>query len=305
MLVTLKQVLSKANNKNYAVGAFNINNLEIMQAVVNAAVKLKSPVILQTTEGAIKYAGIKYLKAMVKVAVDESKIPIVLHLDHGRDMEIIKQAIKLGYTGIMYDGSHLSFNKNIENTRKVVKLAHKRGISVEAELGTIGGAEEKIRARKIIYTDPDKAKEFVKKTGVNALAISIGTSHGAYKFKGTPKLDINRLREIKQLLKIPLVLHGASTVPRQLVKIAEKYGAKLGKPQGVPESQLISAIKNGIDKVNTDTDLRIAFDAAVRRFLKERPEDFDPRHVIGSSRELIQKVVEHKIEFVLGSRGKA
>ncbi len=304
MLATLKQVLTKADKAKYAVGAFNINNLEIMQAIVNAAAKLKSPVILQTSEGAIKYAGMNYLKCMVEEAAKTNKIPIVLHVDHGRDMEIIKQAIKTGYTSIMYDGSHLPFEQNIANTKKVVAMAHAKGISVEGELGTIGGAEEKIVARKIIYTNPDSAKEFVEKTGIDALAVAIGTSHGAYKFAGAAKLDIKRLREIKQKLKMPLVLHGASGVPEWVVQTATHYGAKLGKPEGVPDDQIKEAIKNGINKINTDTDLRLAFDAGVREVLSMSPEEFDPRHILGRARELMQEVVEHRIK-IFGSAGKA
>lgn len=304
MLATLRQVLSKAQKEKYAVGAFNINNLEIMQAIVNAATKLKSPVILQTSEGAIAYAGIKYLKCLVAQAAQDNKIPIVLHLDHGRNTEILKEAIKTGYTSIMYDGSHLPFEENISNTKKVVSMAHAKGISVEGELGTIGGAEEKIIARKIIYTDPNAAKEFVDRTGVDALAVAIGTSHGAYKFAGAAKLDIKRLREIRQKVKVPLVLHGASGVPEWVVRTAEHYGAKLGKPEGVPDEQIKEAIKNGVCKVNTDTDLRLAFDAGVREFLSKMPEDFDPRHILGRARELMQEVVEHRIKL-FGSAGKS
>jgi fructose-bisphosphate aldolase class II len=304
MLATLKQVLSKADKGKYAVGAFNINNLEIVQAVVNAAAKLKSPVILQTSEGAIKYAGMKYLKCLVATAASESKIPIVLHVDHGRDLEIIKQAIKTGYTSVMIDGSHLPFDENVALTKKVVGWAHAKGVSVEGELGTIGGAEEKIIARKIIYTDPAAAKEFVAKTGVDALAVAIGTSHGAYKFAGAGKLDIERLKVIKKTLNMPLVLHGASGVPDWLVHTAEHYGAKLGKPGGVPDEQIKLAIKNGINKINTDTDIRLAFDAGVREVIATAPEEFDPRHILGRARELMQDVVEHRIKL-FGSAGRA
>ena len=304
MLATLKQVLAKANKGKYAVGAFNINNLEIIQSVVNAAAKLKSPVILQTSEGAIKYAGMKYLKVMVAEAAEENKIPIVLHIDHGRDLEIIKEAIKTGYTSVMIDGSHLPFDENVAVTKKVVGWAHAKGVSVEGELGTIGGAEEKIVARKIIYTDPAVAKEFVDKTGVDALAVAIGTSHGAYKFAGAAKLDIERLRIIKKILNMPLVLHGASGVPDWLVHTAEHYGAKLGKPGGVPDDQIKAAIKNGINKINTDTDIRLAFDAGVREVIATAPEEFDPRHILGRARELMQDVVEHRIKL-FGSVNKA
>lgn len=304
MIVTLKEVLSKAQKQKYAVGAFNINNMEILQAVVNAAEKLRSPVIVQTSEGAIKYAGLDMLYHMVNSIAESTNIPIVLHLDHGRDIETIKQCIKIGYSSVMFDGSHLELEKNIKLTKQVVQMAHKEGISVEGELGTIGGAEDLISARKILYTDPEAAKEFVEKTNVDALAVAIGTSHGAYKFKCKSSLDINRLKEINKKVKIPLVLHGASQVPDWIVKQATKYGARLGEPEGVPESQIKQAIKNGVCKINTDTDLRLAFDAAVRKILKEQPNDFDPRHILAPARELIQKVVEHRIKL-FGSVNKS
>ncbi len=303
MLVTLKHILNKANKGNYAVGAFNINNMEITQAIINAATAQKAPVILQTSEGALAYAGIDYLYCLAHNAAKQ-KVPVALHLDHGRDLELIKKCIKAGWTGIMYDGSHLPFDENIKNTKKVVQWAHKKGIGVEGELGTIGGAEEKIVARQIIYTDPDAAIEFVEKTGVDALAIAIGTSHGAYKFEGSARLDLHLLKSIKEKLNMPLVLHGASGVPVWLVTQAARFGAQLGKPEGVPDEQITEAVKNGINKINTDTDLRLAFDAAVRKFLAEKPEDFDPRHILSPARELIQQVVEHRIQL-FGSSGKA
>ncbi len=303
MLVTLKQILVKAHKKNYAVGAFNINNMEITQAIINAAVAQKSPVIIQTTEGALGYAGIDYLRCLAHNSAQQ-KVPVVLHLDHGRDMELIKKCIKAGWTGVMYDGSHLPFEENVKNTKKVVQMAHKKGIGVEGELGTIGGAEEKVIARQIIYTDPEAAKEFVEKTGVDALAIAIGTSHGAYKFEGSARLDLHLLKTIKQKLDMPIVLHGASGVPAWLVTQAARYGAQLGKPEGVPDEQIKQAVEYGINKINTDTDIRLAFDAAVRKFLSEKPEDFDPRHILSPARELIQQVVEHRMQ-VFGSSGKA
>jgi fructose-bisphosphate aldolase class II len=303
MLVTLKQILAKANKGNYAVGAFNINNMEIAQGIINAAKAQKSPVILQTSEGALSYAGIEYLKCLAYNAAKE-KMPVALHVDHGRDLDLIRNCIKAGWTGIMYDGSHLPFEQNVKNTKKVVQWAHKKGIGVEGELGTIGGAEEKIISRHIIYTDPDAAVEFVEKTGVDALAIAIGTSHGAYKFEGSGKLDIHLLKTIKEKLQMPLVLHGASGVPAWLVTQAARYGAQLGKPEGVPDDQISKAVANGINKINTDTDLRLAFDAAVRKFLAEKPEDFDPRHILSPARDLIQQVVEHRMQL-FGSSGKA
>ena len=304
MLANTKKLLEKARRGKYAVGHFNINNMEIVQGVVQAANNLKSPVILATSEGAIKYAGINFLYDLAKTASELSKVPVALHLDHGKDLKIIKQAIKLGYSSVMIDASHEKFEKNIKITKKVVKLAHKKGISVEAELGTIGGTEDLVSSKRIIYTDPEKAREFVERTGCDFLAIAIGTSHGAYKFKGKADLRIDLLKQIKEAVKVPLVLHGASEVPKDVVKLAEKYGAKLKGVKGVPDEQVKKAVRNGICKTNTDTDLRIAFDATVRKTLKKNPKDFDPRHILSPARELITKVVENRIK-VLRSGGKA
>ncbi len=304
MLVSSKEVLTKAQKGKYAVGAFNVNDLEIMEAIVAGAIRLRSPVILQTTEGAIEYAGLKYLAGMIKTAAHENKIPIVLHLDHGKDIKIIKQCIKEGYTSVMIDASQYDFDKNISITKKVVSLCHRKGISVEAELGIIGGAEDKVSKRRIILTDTNYAKLFVDKTGVDSLAVAIGTSHGAYKFNGGGKLDIKRLKEIRAKVKIPLVLHGASGVPRDIVRKAVKYGAKLEDVSGVPDSQIKQAIKNGICKINTDTDLRLSFTAAEREFLAKHPGEFDPRKILKPAKELIQKTVERRIRL-FGSGGKA
>ncbi|MBU0460362.1 MAG: class II fructose-1,6-bisphosphate aldolase [Nanoarchaeota archaeon] len=300
MLANTKTILEKAARKNYAVGHFNINNMEILQGVVQAANNLKAPIIVATSEGAIKYAGMNFLYDLVRTASELSKVPIALHLDHGQDMNIIRQAIKIGYSSVMFDGSHYPFKKNLRLTKKVVKLAHKKNISVEAELGTIGGVEDNIKSKKIIYTDPEKAQEFVNKTGCDFLAIAIGTSHGAYKFRGPAKLNFALLKEIKQKIKVPLVLHGGSEVPREVVQQAEKYGAKLSGVRGVPDQQIRMAVKYGINKINTDTDLRIAFDAAVRKIIKTKPKDFDPRHILAPARDLITKVAEHRIK-VFGS----
>ena len=298
MFANTKKLLTLAHKKKYAVPHFNINNMEIVQGVVSAAKKLKSPIILATSEGAIKYAGMEYLLSIAKVASKEAGIPIALHLDHGRDINVIKKAIKLGYSSVMFDGSNLSFKDNIKITSKIVKMAHRKGISVEAELGTIGGAEDLVSSRKIIYTDPAKAEEFVAKTKCDFLAVAIGTSHG----KGLLRQDI--LKEINERIKIPLVLHGASGVPRALVTKAEKYGASLKGVVGVPNAQIRKAIQYGITKINTDTDLRISFDAAVRKFLQQHPKDFDPRHILGPARDLIEKTAQDRI-MVFGSKNKA
>lgn len=301
-VVSMKQLLEKANKKNYAVGAFNVNDMEIAEAVVRAAEAQKSPVIVQTSEGAIAYAGLKVLFEIVKTVIEDSKIPAAIHLDHGRNMDIIKKCIKIGYTSVMIDASHFEFDENIKLTKKVVRLAQKKNVSVEAELGTIGGAEESVVSRKIIYTEPSAAKEFIDSTGVDALAIAIGTSHGAFKFAGKAKLDINRLKQIKALVKTPLVLHGASCVPQDLLARAKKFGAKIENAEGVPDSQISLAVKNGINKINTDTDLRLAFTEAVRETLSKKPEEFDPRKILGPARDSIQKIVEHRMKLFGSSK---
>ncbi len=305
MLVTAKSVLTKANKGKYAIGAFNTNNMEITQAIIEAAVELKSPVIIQTSEGAIEYAGLDYIFAINKVAAS-AKVPVVLHLDHGKNLNTVKKCIDIGYTSVMYDGSALPFAQNVANTKKVVDMAHKKGVTVEAELGALAGVEDfvSVAARDATFTDPDQAVEFVKKTGCDSLAIAIGTSHGAYKFKGKSKLDIKRLAEIKKLLKMPLVLHGASGVPQYLVRQADHYGAKLGSPKGVSNREIKLAIKNGINKINTDTDLRLAFLAAIRKDLITKPKNFDPRKILAPAREAMKKVVKERI-VTFGSKNKA
>lgn len=304
MLALTKTLLLAAQRDHYALAHFNINNLEIVQGVVQAAVNLKSPIILATSEGAIEYAGIHFLYSLAKTASELASVPIALHLDHGKDINVIKQAIDIGYSSVMIDASHEDFERNVALTRRVVVLAHKKGVFVEAELGTIGGVEDKVSARSIILTDPLKAAEFVRRTGCDFLAVAIGTSHGAYKFAGKATLRIDIVKEIRRRTKVPLVLHGASGVPTEIVWQAEKYGAKLAGVEGVPDAQIRAAVKNGICKINTDTDLRIAFDAAVRRVIVEQPADFDPRHLLGPARDLIRQVAEHRIR-VFGSAGKA
>jgi len=304
MFAATQKILQKAHQGNYAVAHFNINNMEIMQGVVQAAENLNAPVILATSEGAIKYAGINFLRDLANTAAELSHVPVALHLDHGRDLEIIRKAIKLGYSSVMIDASSEKFQRNIQLTKRVVFLAHRHGISVEAELGTIGGVEDLVSARNIIYTDPQKAQEFVEKTGCDFLAVAIGTSHGAYKFHGNVKLRMDILKEIKKKVKLPLVLHGASGVPSSVVKQAEKYGAKLSGVQGVPDSQIKLAVKHGINKINTDTDLRLAFDAGIREVIKTKPAVFDPRKMLEPARAAITKVAEQRIK-VFGSQGKA
>ncbi len=300
MLESGKKLLNQASKKGYALGAFNTSNLEISQAIIKAAeeLKLKEGVIIQTSETAIKYAGLKNIYRIVASLAEEAKIPVCLHLDHGRTMPLIKKCIEIGYTSVMIDASHHKFEKNICLTKKVVGWAHKKKVSVEAELGTIGGKEDYVKG-KIQYTDPEKATEFVKKTRIDSLAVAIGTSHGPNKFVGLkgkkPKLDINRLKKIKKELSIPLVLHGASEVPQNIVAKANKFGARIRKASGVPESQLKKAIKGGINKINEDTDLRLCFTATVRGFLKKKPAVFDPRKIIGAGREEIKKLVKKRM----------
>lgn len=309
MLVSSKPMLEKARRGKYAVPAFNINNLEILQAVVDAAVAEKSPVIIQTSEGAIQYAGMEYLGMMVRVAGKLNRIPIAFHLDHGKNYALVKKAINSGfYTSVMYDGSSRPFAENVRKTRELVRLAHSKrpSIQVEAELGAIPGKEDLVNVseRDAFFTDPEEAVVFVQKTGCDSLAISIGTAHGAFKFKSDPHLDFDRLRDIKKRIKIPLVLHGASEVDQRLVKIANSFGAKLGGVKGVSNRLLSHAVKLGINKVNIDTDLRIAFDAGVRKFLKEKPSVFDPRKILAPAKEFITREARDKMRL-LGSSGKA
>ena len=300
MLTSLTPVLKKANKKRYAVGAFNINNLEILQGIMAAANALKSPVILSTSEGAIDYAGMEELAALAHLAAKRSKQPVVFHLDHGKNEKLVIKAIKSGlYTSVMYDGSTLPFKENIRRTKKIVRLAHARGISVEAELGAIAGIEDfvSVQEQDAHLTDPDQALEFVQKTGCDALAVAIGTSHGAYKFKGASKLDFKRLEQIKNLVNIPLVLHGASGIPANIKRQCTKYGCKIDKARGVSNAHVKKAIALGINKVNIDSDLRLAFDAGVRKFLHHNPEVIDPRKILTPARDLITQVVTQKIKL--------
>lgn len=304
MLVTLKKILKKAQKGRYAIPAFNINDLEILQAIMEAAKKLRSPIIIQTSEGAIKYAGMENLFQMVKIAA-KGKIPVVFHLDHGKDLKIVKKAIKFGYTSVMYDGSSLSYKENIKNTKKVVVWARRRGVSVEAELGALRGIEDlvSVSEKEAILTNPKQAKEFVSETSCDALAVAIGTSHGAYKFKGATKLDLKRLEEIRKNVKVPLVLHGASGVPKDLVKLIKKCGGNVGEARGNSPSEIKQAIKKGICKVNIDTDLRLAFTAGVRCELKRDKDEIDPREILGEAKKIMQKVAEDKIKLC-DSQGK-
>ncbi|MBQ3540245.1 MAG: class II fructose-1,6-bisphosphate aldolase [Phascolarctobacterium sp.] len=301
-LVTSTEMFKKAYEGKYAVGAFNVNNMEIIQGIIEAAKIEQAPLILQVSAGARKYASHIYLMKLVEAAVEDSGLPICLHLDHGEDFEICKACVDGGFTSVMIDGSKHSFEENIELTKRVVDYAHNKGVVVEAELGKLAGVEDavKVAAADATYTDPDQAVEFVERTGVDSLAIAIGTSHGAYKFKGKPELDFARLEKISNLLpNFPLVLHGASTVIPSFVEECNKYGGQLDGAQGVPEDMLLRAGTFGVCKINIDTDLRLAMTASVRKHLAEHPGDFDPRQYLKPARQAIQDMVAHKIRNVL------
>jgi fructose-bisphosphate aldolase class II len=305
-LSTNKKLLNLAQKGGYAVGAFNMNNLEILQAIVSAGEAERSPAIIAVSEGAIQYAGLPFIVSMARTASEWASIPLSLHLDHGKDLEVIRSCVENGFTSVMIDGSHLPFQENIDITKKVVEMASPRGVSVEGELGRLKGIEEKVSVsdQEAFLTDPQAAEEFVKKTGVDSLAVAIGTSHGAYKFKGESKLDFERLAEIGRRVDIPLVLHGASGVPKPILEKAERFGAKLPGAKGIPDEAIQRAISLGICKINIDTDLRLSFVGAIREVLTTKPEEFDPRKIIGPGREAIKQTVQSKMRL-FGSSGKA
>jgi len=308
-LVTTTKMFQKALEGKYAIGAFNINNMEIIQAVVNAAKAQNSAIILQVSKGALKYAGPKYLRAMVEAASEETGLDIALHLDHGPDFETVKLAIENGFTSVMFDGSHYEYEDNIAKTKEVVEYAHARGIVVEAELGKLAGVEDEVivAGHEATYTDPDQAVDFVARTGVDSLAIAIGTSHGAYKFKGEAKLDFNRLETITKNLEkkgfkdYPIVLHGASLVDAPSVETCNKYGGDISGAKGVPAEMLRKACSMAVCKINIDTDIRLAMTASIRKVFGESPRVFDPRAYLGAARDNIEKLVEIKIKDVLNS----
>ncbi len=308
MLVTTKDMFKKSMEEGFAIGAFNVNNMEIIQAIVDAAAEAKSPVILQASSSAIKYARINYLMKMIEAAVEEHpEVPIAIHLDHGPDFETAKMCIDNGFTSVMIDGSKYDFEQNIELTKKVVEYAHSKGVVVEAELGKLAGIEDDVNvsASDAIYTDPAQAQEFVERTGCDSLAIAIGTSHGAYKFKGEAKLRFDILQEIKQRIpNTPIVLHGASTVIPELVEICNKYGGNIPGAKGVPDEMLKQASTLGVSKINVDTDLRLSMTAGIRKVFAEEPSAFDPRKYLTPARELIKETVKHKMVNVFGSSNK-
>lgn len=309
-LVNTTEMFKKAYEGKYAIGAFNVNNMEIIQGIMGAASELSSPVILQASAGARKYAGSIYLKKLVEAAVCENNIPIALHLDHGDSFETCKSCIDSGFTSVMIDGSSLEYEENIELTKKVTDYAHKYNVTVEGELGSLAGIEDEVRVPpdKSFYTDPNQVEDFVKKTGVDSLAVAIGTSHGAYKFKPgqNPELRFDILSEIeKKLPGFPIVLHGASSVVPQFVEEINKYGGHLKEAIGIPETMLRKAAQMAVCKINVDSDLRLAMTAKIRESLAENPENFDPRGYLSPAREAVKEIVKHKIKNVMGCAGKA
>ena len=315
-LVTTKEMFKKAYEGGYAIGAFNINNMEIIQAITEAAEEVKSPVILQVSAGARKYAKHEYLMALAKAAVADTGIDLALHLDHGDSFEICKACIDGGFTSVMIDGSHHSYEDNVALTRKVVEYAHERGVVVEGELGVLAGVEDDVVAEHSSYTRPEEVEDFVTRTGVDSLAISIGTSHGAYKFTPAqctrnaegilvpPPLRFDILAEIEKRLPLfPIVLHGASSVPQDFVKEINSLGGKMPDAVGIPESQLREAAKMAVCKINIDSDIRLAMTAGIRRVMSEKPDVFDPRTYLSVARTEVKAMVKHKIENVLGSAG--
>ena len=309
-LVTTKKMFEDAYKGGYAVGAFNVNNMEIIQGIVAAASKLNAPLILQVSAGARKYANHTYLTKLVEAAVEETGLPIALHLDHGADFEICKSCINGGFTSVMIDGSHFPYEENIELTRKVVEYAHAHGVVVEGELGQLAGIEDDVNvsAEEASYTQPEQVHDFVTRTGVDSLAIAIGTSHGAYKFKPgqKPQLRFDILDEVGRLLpNFPIVLHGASSVVPEFVEQINKYGGEMPDAIGIPEEMLREAATKAVCKINIDSDLRLAMTAAVRKHFVENPSHFDPRQYLAPARDAIEGMVAHKIETVLGCAGKA
>ncbi|MGE5582783.1 MAG: class II fructose-1,6-bisphosphate aldolase [Bacillota bacterium] len=307
-LVTSKEMFEKAYKGGYAIGAFNVNNMEIVQGITEAAKEEKAPLILQVSAGARKYAKHVYLMKLIEAAIEDTGLPICVHLDHGEDFEICKSCIDGGFTSVMIDGSKHPFEENIRLTKQVVDYAHARGVVVEGELGKLAGIEDAVNVseKDAAFTDPNQVEEFVKKTGVDSLAIAIGTSHGAYKFKGEARLRFDILEEVqKRLPGFPIVLHGASSVIPEFVEKINKYGGQMPGAKGVPEDMLRKAASMAVCKINIDSDLRLAMTASIREHFAEKPGDFDPRQYLGPAREAIKGLVKHKLVNVLGCNGKA
>lgn len=305
MFVNPKQYLVRARREGWALGGFNVFNLESARAVIDAATELAAPLLVQTSEGAVKHAGLENLVAIVRQLADRTRAPIALHLDHGKSEELARAAVDAGYTSVMIDASRESFDVNLRETRDIVAYAHSRGVHVEAELGTLGGIEDLgEESMRSMLTDPAQAVRFAAETGVDALAVAIGTSHGAYKFKGEPHLDFDRLREIASQVEQPIVLHGASTLPREGVELANRYGAKLEHAIGIPVPLIQQAVKLGVAKVNTDSDLRLAALGRLREVLTKRPDIFNVYELMGELEQAIRQATAERIR-VLGSTGRA
>ncbi|AUG58384.1 MAG TPA: fructose-1,6-bisphosphate aldolase, class II [Ruminiclostridium sp.] len=307
-LVTSKEMFKKAYEGGYAIGAFNVNNMEIIQGITEAAKEVNAPLILQVSAGARKYANHTYLMKLIEAAIEETGLPICVHLDHGDSFELCKSCIDGGFTSVMIDGSHLPFEENIKLTKQVVDYAHEKGVVVEGELGRLAGIEDDVNVSEedAAFTDPDEVEEFVERTGVDSLAIAIGTSHGAFKFKGEPKLRFDILEEIqKRLPGFPIVLHGASSVIPEYVEMINNNGGEIPGAQGVPEDMLRKAASMAVCKINIDSDLRLAMTGTIRKYFAENPSHFDPRQYLGPARNAIKELVKHKLINVLGCAGKA
>ncbi len=309
-LVTTKEMFKKAYEGGYAIGAFNVNNMEIVQGITEAACELKAPLILQVSAGARKYANHTYLTKLVEAAIIETNLPIALHLDHGADFEVCKSCIDGGFTSVMIDGSHHAYEDNVTLTKKVVEYAHAHGVTVEGELGQLAGVEDdvSVSAENASYTQPSQVEDFVTRTGVDSLAIAIGTSHGAFKFKPgqKPQLRFDILEEVSQRLpNFPIVLHGASSVVPEFVAMINKFGGAMDDAIGIPEEMLRQAAKSAVCKINIDSDLRLAMTAAIRKYMAENPSHFDPRQYLTPARDAIKGMVKHKILTVLGCENKA
>lgn len=307
-LVTSKEMFKKAYEQGYAIGAFNVNNMEIIQGITEAAKEERAPLILQVSSGARKYANHTYLMKLIEAAVAETGLPICVHLDHGDSFELCKSCIDGGFTSVMFDGSHHPLEENIRLTKQVVEYAHDKGVVVEAELGRLAGIEDDVNVseKDAAFTNPDQAVEFVQKTGVDSLAIAIGTSHGAYKFKGEAKLKFDILEQIqKNLPGFPIVLHGASSVMPEFVDMINQNGGQMPGAKGVPEDMLRKAAQMAVCKINIDSDLRLAFTGTVRKHFAQNPDHFDPRQYLAPARTAIKEMVRHKLKNVLGCNGKA
>jgi fructose-bisphosphate aldolase class II len=316
-LMTTKPMFDLAYNGGFAVGAFNVNNMEITQAIIDACAKEGSPLILQISKGARKYANMRYLRKMIEAAVEEHpELPIAVHLDHGDTVDLVRTAIADGFTSVMIDGSHHAYDENVRISREVVEIAHAAGVVVEAELGMLGGIEEDVvgldaaeyeKNVEKFLTDPQQAADFAKRTDIDSLAVAIGTSHGAYKFQREAKLAFNRIEQIMRTAPgLPLVMHGSSSVPQEFVDLVNKYGGAMPNARGVPEDQIRMAVtKYGVCKVNIDTDLRLAMTAKIREVFATKPAEFDPRNYLGPAREAITNMVRHKVRDVLNSAGQA